>query len=336
MTVRSFGRLADGEEVIEATIRGPGVSARIITYGAAIRTLEVETSAAPRNVVLGLETLEHYVEHSHFFGAIAGRHANRIGGGRFTLDGREHQLTLNEKGRVHLHGGFKGFPRRNWRLLDAAPEAVTLGITAEDGEEGYPGGVEATCRYSIDGDGALAIALEATTDAPTIVNLATHSYFDLDGGETILDHLLEIPADGYTPVDEALVTTGEIAPVEGTRFDFRQGRAIGAADRETYDHNFVLARARRDPPATVARLTGPRSGLTLEILSTEPGVQFYNGAYLDMAVPDTGGRLRGRNSGLCLEPQLFPDGPNKPGWPSPVLRPGETYRQRTLYRFTGA
>jgi aldose 1-epimerase len=329
-----FGRLEDGTEITETTIAGGGLRVGVLTYGAVIRMLEVDGSGGPRNVVLGFSNLDDYVQRAPYFGAIAGRHANRLAGGRFPLDGRDVQLTLNEAGRTHLHGGLAGFPKRPWTLADAGPEHVTLTLVSEDGEEGYPGRVEATCRYAIDGDRTLAIELTATTDAPTIVNLAAHSYFDLDGDETILDHLMEIPAEAYTPVDGHLITTGEISPVAGTRFDFRRSRPIrGAGEHETYDHNFVLAMTRAEKPRLAARVVGPKSGRTLEVLSTEPGVQFYDGSYLRVAVPDGGGRMRGKNSGFCLEPQLFPDGPNKPAWPSAVLRPGETYRQRTVYRF---
>lgn len=337
MTVTTFGTLEDGTRVDRVTIAGGGLVVDLIGYGASIRDLVVDVGSGPKTRVLGLETLEHYTRHASHMGAIAGRYANRIGRGQFPLDGQTIDVTRNQAGIHHLHGGALGFGKRVWSLVDANASEASFQIVAEDGEEGYPGRVEVSCRYRISGDGRLTIELQGTTDAPTILNLATHSYFTLDGGADILDHRIEIPADAYTPVDEGSIPTGELAPVAGTVFDFRGSRPIrlmvdGA--RVGYDHNFVVARHRTNEPRLVARAVGPKSGTRLDVLSTEPGVQFYDAAKMNVPVVGTYGRRFGPCAGFCLEPQLFPDTPNKPQFGSAVLRPGETYQQVTEYRFT--
>lgn len=339
MTTTRFGVLEDGSAVDRIVITDGVVEAAILTWGAVIQDLRLLGPEGPHRVVLGLETIEDYVAVSPYFGAIAGRYANRIADGRFSLDGVEHRLTLNEAGRTHLHGGFRGFAQRVWKLVETDPTSVTLGLVSPDGEEGYPGRVEATCRYALvpgatTGEGRLRIEIAATTDAPTLVNLAAHSYFDLDGAGDSSGHILEVPAEHYTPVDDRLIPTGEIAPVAGTRFDFRSARPVHAdPDDPGYDHNFVIGRDRFAEPVLHARLTGPATGTTLEVHSTEPGLQVYDGSGLGLDRPGLGGRRYGRRAGLCLEPQVFPDSPNRPDFPSAVLRPGETYRQVTEYRF---
>jgi aldose 1-epimerase len=253
------------------------------------------------------------------------------------IDGRRHQLSLNENGRTHLHGGFKGFGVRAWRILAQDAESVTLAISAEDGDEGYPGRVEAVCRYRIEPPATIRTEFEATADAPTIVNLAQHSYFNLSGDDTILDHRVMIRADSYTPFDQDKIPTGAILPVAGTLFDFRELRPIrrsNGASRFEYDINYVVGAARVAEPRPVAHLESPRGDVALDVASTEPGVQFYDGCMMkEIPVPGLDGRRYGLNAGCCFEPQLFPDSPNHPGFPSAILRPGETYRQTTLFSF---
>ena len=326
----------DGTSVDLITISAGGTQAKILALGASIVDLTVPVHGQTRSVVLGLAELSDYVEQGRHMGAVAGRCANRIADGKFQLDGKSYQLPLNERGVTHLHGGMMGFGRRVWTVDAVSDASVTLSILSADGDEGYPGAVRARCIYTIDTGGQLTIDLSAATDAPTLVNLATHSYFNLAGSDTILDHQLTIAADRYTPVDARLIPTGEILSVDGSGYDFRKACGIGEQRAKTpngFDHNFVVSMTPSTDPRFMARLAAPSGDLALEVWSTEPGVQFYDGQYL----PDTDG-FRGRrgskHAGCCLEPQRFPDGVNKPGFPNVVLRPGETYRQITEYRFT--
>lgn len=332
---RLFGTLPDGEAVWCHTLAAPGLRAEVLTLGAIIRRLEVETPLGWRDVVLGFETLEPYRSDSPYFGAIVGRCANRIRDGRFTLCGRTHALALNDGGRVHLHGGLAGFDKRVWTVEEAGADRLVLALRSPDGEEGYPGTVTARCALGL-GPGRLGLELSAEADSPTLVNLAAHSYFNLDGGGSVRDHRLTVPAKAYLPVDEALVPTGEVRPVAGTPFDFRRPRRIGeGAEGVLFDHNFVLRTTRTDEPAFVARLEGATSGIVLEVHSTEPGLQVYDGNMLQTRTPVAPlGRPARRHEGICLEPQLFPDAIHQPSWQSPVLRPGERYRQVTEYRLS--
>jgi aldose 1-epimerase len=244
---------------------------------------------------------------------------------------------VNENGRNHLHGGFRGFGSRPWRLVDHDAASVTLAIDSPDGEEGYPGAVTARLRYIVQAPATLTMEIEAETDAPTLVNLAQHSYFNLDDSPTILDHQVRIFADAYTPTDADEIPTGEIVSVASSVFDFRALRPIRqvrGGERVIFDKNFVVDRARAATPRPHARLQSPLNGLTLDIASTEPGVQFYDGYMLSVPVPGLEGRNYAVNGGCCFEPQAFPDAPNHPGFPSTVLRPGETYRQSTRYEFS--
>ncbi len=328
-----FGNLADGTPIHEVGIRRGDLSASVITYGAVIRDLVFQR----RPLVLGFETLDNYIKYSPHFGAIAGRYANRIAAGHVELDGAAYQLSLNEGGKTHLHGGFHGFGRKPWRITDLSEHAVQLRLVSPDGEEGYPGEVEVTCQYSIDDDNCLRITLEGRTDRPTILNLAGHSYFNLDDTADTLSHLLEIPASHYTPVNAQLIPTGEIASVENSSLDFRVTRPVrdeGQTTAFAYDHNFVIAREQAKTPHLAARLTGPATRTCLEVRSTEPGLQFYDGSKLNVPVAGLGGRRYGPHAGLCLEPQLFPDTPNHANFGSAILRPGETYRQITEYRLS--
>lgn len=335
-SIERFGTLSDGNEVPLIRLSGNGIKAEILGLGAVIRSLDVDVGSGHSPRVLGLRTLDDYIQHSPSMGIIAGRYANRIGNARFNLDGREITLVPNEAGVTQLHGGPNGFGKRLWSIADHGASHVTLRLVSDDGDQGFPGRVEAFCRYSIAGDGLFRIELTATTDAPTVVNLAAHSYFNLDNSATILDHLVEIPADTYTPVDHLKIPTGEIAPVANTPFDFtalRPVRYSGPGAPIIYDHNYVVSMEKTAEPRLMARLIGPETKTEMQVLSTEPAVQFYDGTHLGVPVPPLNRPETKGNAGLCFEPQYFPDTPNQPQFGSATLRPGETYRQVTEYRF---
>jgi aldose 1-epimerase len=335
MSIARFGKMPDGTEIAEIVISAGDLTVSVINFGAVIR--DVRLKGVDHPLVLGFDNIGDYVAHSPHFGAVAGRSANRIGKGRFTLDGRQVQLTLNEQGKTHLHGGFNGFGKRAWRLLEHDATSVTLAIAAEDGEEGYPGHVEVKVRYTVVAPGSIRMDAEAITDAPTLVNLAQHSYFNLDDSADILDHRLRILAEDYTPAGEDKVPTGEIAPVAGSDYDFRQMRPIRLVrngQRVVYDLNYAAARAKSAAPRPMVRLESPKSRIALDVSSTEPGVQFYDGCMMNVPVPGLGDRRYPLNGGCCFEPQAYPDAPNHPNFPTSVLRPGETYRQTTLFAFS--
>jgi aldose 1-epimerase len=336
MALHAFGTTDDGLTVTEVSLALPsGLAASILDRGAVVRDLKIPTrNGASQRLVLGYRDLAGYCADQDYLGALAGRHANRIAAGRFTLDGKTHQLTLNEHGRTHLHGGLIGFSRRVWRILEHTDASVTLGLTSPAGEEGYPGRLEAFCTYRLVDPGTLSIHMTAQSDLPTIVNFAHHSYFTLNYGHSIRDHLLQIDADHYTPTDPDLIPTGAIVAVADTPFDFRHLRPIAALDIP-YDINFVLRRA-QGGLYRAARLQRPGAGIAMEVYTTEPGLQFYDGSYLRASHPGLDGRPHFPHAGLCLEPGRFPDGPHHPNFPSPVLRPGEVYRQTTEYRFLDA
>jgi len=343
-----FGTTTRGEAVAVYTLKNAhGLELRVIDYGGIILSLKVpDRNGAFDDVVLGYDSLAGYLRSSPYFGAIIGRYGNRIGGGRFTLDGKTYTLAKNN-GPNHLHGGLKGFDKVVW---GAAPfeGADSVGLvfryTSPDGEEGYPGTVRATVTYTLTDRNELIFDYAATTDRATPVNLTQHSYFNLagDGKGDILGHVVTLNADRFTPVDSTLIPTGEIRSVAGTPFDFRTPTAIGARialDDEQlryglgYDHNFVLNKGADAGPTLAARVYEPASGRVMEIYTTEPGLQFYSGNFLD-------GTLRGKNGvvyrhryGFAMETQHFPDSPNKPSFPSTTLRPGEQYRSRTIYKF---
>jgi aldose 1-epimerase len=346
VTRAPFGKLADGTAVESFTLRNAhGVEVRAITYGAIIVSLRVPDRAGHLgDVVLGHDDLTGYLAKPAYFGAVVGRYGNRIAKGRFTLDGKTYSLATNN-GPNHLHGGVKGFDKVVWKA-DAPPAAgdasVTLRYTSRDGEEGYPGTLTARVTYRLSDRDELTFEYAATTDKPTPVNLTQHSYFNLAGaGSDILGHVLTIDADRFTPVDPTLIPTGELAPVSGTPFDFRKPTAIGARIGEDdeqlrrgggYDHNWVLNRA-GEGLRHVGRLADPSSGRTMDIQTTEPGVQFYSGNFLDGTITGKGGTVYKHRSGLCLETQHFPDSPNQPSFPSTILRPGEEYRSKTVLTF---
>jgi len=314
-----FGTLPTGERVERHELSSGRLRASVLSYGAIVRTLEVSGV----NVVLGLPTLEDYRTRSRYFGAVVGRYGNRIAGGRFTLDGVEYRLPANN-GPNSLHGGVEGFDRKPWTVADVTGSSITLQLVSPDGDQGYPGTLTVSVTYTL-ADDALRLDYAAETDAPTVLNLTNHSYFNLAGGGDVLGHVVRIGADHYLPVDEDKIPTGERAPVKGTPFDFTTPRAVGDRLDGAYDHCYVLGDG--SGGMTVVE---PVSGRTMEVTTTEPGVQFYAGGMLDgTATP------YGPHAGLCLETQHFPDSPNQPAFPSTVLRPGESHTSSTTYRFTG-
>lgn len=344
--VRAFGETA-GQAVQEITLRnGAGAIAKVITWGAVVRDLLVpKPGGGLQRVVVGLNTLDEYTKYSNHFGAIAGRFANRIKGGKFTLDGVAHQLLCNQDGRHSLHGGGMGFGKRPWRLLHVEHASVMLGLVSPDGDHGYPGTLTVTCRYTLTETNTLRVELWGHTDKATIINLCHHSYFNLDGSPDILDHSLMIRANIMTPVDADLIPDGSMAPVSGTPFDFRTPRPVRLmgedGQRQWYDHNFVLRRERKEIDASglevahAATLASAKSGLSMEVWTTEPCIQLYDGFKVNVPVTGHDGASYKANAGLCLEPQFAPESPNLPHMPSTVLRPGDLYRQVTEYRFGG-
>ena len=331
---RHFG-MTDGQDVSLYTLTNAhGFEVSITNFGGAVVSLKApDRHGSFADVVLGYETLEEYVQNPRYFGGLIGRHANRIGLGKFSLSESVVQLTQNN-GANHLHGGAKGFDKRLWKVIDHTTN-LKLEYFSSDGEEGYPGNLTARVTYSLSAENELTIDYEATTDSKTIVNLTNHSYFNLAGQGDILGHELTLHAGAFTPVSQELIPTGELKSVDDTPMDFRRGKAIGT-DLESaggYDHNFVLSNFDGSlQPA--ARLYEPGSGRVLEIFTTEPGIQFYSGNFLDGSLSGKGGVVYHKYTGLCLEPQHFPDAPNHPNFPSTVLRPGETYRHTSVYRFT--
>lgn len=345
ITKKYFGKLTGGAEVYLYTLTNHrGLEAGIITYGGAIASLKVpDRNGTLGDIVLGFNSLEEYARNPRYFGGLIGRHANRIGLGKFSLNGIDYQLPQNN-GANHLHGGFKGFDKRVWNAkeeLKTDAAVLHLSYLSEDGEENYPGNLTASVDYSLL-ENELSIEYRAITDKDTIVNLTNHSYFNLRGAGTILDHELTLNAESFTPVAKDLIPIGEIRSVSGTPMDFRKGASIGSRIHDSYDqlgftggydHNFVL----NDWTGSlrcVGRLYEPATGRVLEFLTTEPGMQFYSGNFLDGSFGGKNGVIYERYTGLCLEPQHFPDAPNHPNFPSTVLRPGEEYKQTTILRFS--
>jgi aldose 1-epimerase len=347
VTVEPFGTAPGGETVECFTLTNRrGLRARLISYGALLTELRVpDRDGQSADIVLGFDSLAPYVAEDPrhpYFGCIVGRVANRIAGGRFTLDGREYRLATNN-GPNHLHGGVRGFDRRVWRAR-ALPEenGVLFAYTSPDGEEGYPGELTVEVRYTLTDDDELRIDYRAEANRPTPVNLTHHSYFNLAGAagtEGILDHVLTLEADHYTPVDETLIPTGEIRPVAGIVMDFTRPRRIGdgigrlGGDPGGYDHNFCL-RGEGGRLARAATVYHPESGRIMEVWTTEPGLQLYTGNFLDGSIAGKGGVRYGKHHGLCLEAQHYPDAVNRPEFPPVILRPGQVYRQTTSYRFS--
>jgi aldose 1-epimerase len=341
----SWGKIRTGQAVdIYKLTNASGVEANIITYGARVQSLKCpDAHGQIGDIVLGFDNLEGYLGENPYFGAIVGRYGNRIAKGRFKLDGKEYTLARNN-GDNALHGGLKGFDKVVWttkEVSSSAGPAVELTYVSKDGEEGYPGTLTATVRYTLTDAGELKLDYTATTDKKTVLNLTNHSYFNLagEGSGEILGHRLRIDADRFTPVDAGLIPTGELRSVAGTPFDFRQPHAIGErinADNEQlklgkgYDHNFVL----NGPAGTmrkVVRVTEPKTGRVLEVSTDQPGIQFYTGNFLDGTVKGKGGKAYGFRTAFCLETQHFPDSPNHPKFPSTVLNPGAPYKTSTVF-----
>jgi len=342
ITRESWGTTKAGEAVDLYTLENAnGMKVKIATYGGIVTELHVpDRDGNPADVVCGFETLAEYEAGHPYFGALIGRYGNRIAKGRFTLDGKEYTLATNN-GENHLHGGNVGFDKKVWKAEPVETDnsvGVKLTYVSPDGEEGYPGTLTSTVVYELTADNELKIDYKATTDAPTIVNLTHHGYFNLGGHDSgdILGHVMMIAADRYTPVDEGLIPTGELAPVAGTVMDFTKPTAIGARIKDIagggYDHNYVL-NSQDGSLALAARVSDPKTGRVMEVYTTEPGIQFYTGNFLDGSNKGKGA-VYNKHAAFCLETQHYPDSPNKPDWPSVVLRPGQTYRHTTVYRFT--
>ncbi len=338
-----FGKMPDGTVVEQYTLtNAKGAVAKIITYGALMTELHVpDRDGKLGDVVLGFDNLEAYLKGHPYFGATIGRVGNRIAKGKFTLDGRVYTLAQND-GPNHLHGGLKGFDKVVWRG-EVVPArngaAVRFAYVSPDGEEGYPGKLTATVTYTLTDDNELRLDYTAKTDKPTPVNLTNHSYWNLAGEGDILNHELTLNADRYTPVDDTLIPTGEIAPVKGTVMDFTTPAPIGSRllllnnSPRGYDHNYVL-NGRGKGLKHAATAYEPRTGRVLEAFTEEPGVQFYSGNFLDATLTGKGGAVYHQYHGFCLETQHFPDSVNQPGFPSTILRPGKIYRTATVYRFS--
>jgi len=349
ITKAPFGKTAAGTAVdLYTLVNARGMKVTITNFGGIVVSCWVpDKDGNLADVVLGFDNLKGYLGKHPYFGALVGRVGNRIAGGQFELDGQRYTLAQNDHGN-HLHGGLIGFDKKVWhaepRMTDEGPQLV-LSITSPDGEEGYPGNLSVQVTYTLTGENALKIHYHATTDKPTPVNLTNHSYFNLKGqGEgDILDHQVQLLADRFTPVNQDLIPTSELRPVAGTPIDFRQGTAIGArVDQDDqqlifgkgYDHNFVLNKTRPGKLELAARVYEPTSGRVLEVLTTEPGVQFYTGNFLDGTNIGKGNRPYQHRYGFCLETQHFPDSPNQPAFPSIIVRPGKAYDSTTVYRFT--
>jgi aldose 1-epimerase len=339
-----FGQV-DGKAVTLYTLRNAsGAKARIMNYGGIVQRLTVaDRHGKFDDIVLGYDNLDGYLKVTPYFGCLVGRYGNRIGGGQFSLEGQTYTLATNN-GPNSLHGGLKGFDKVVWNTVQATRNSLTLQYLSKDGEEGFPGNLNVTAIYTLTDDNELKVDFKATTDKPTICNLTHHSYFNLagQGRGDILGHEVYLNADKITPVDKELIPTGAFDDVTGTPFDFRQPTAIGARinDPDTqlqygpgYDHNWVINK----PPGQFglqARVCEPTSGRVMEVWSDEPGLQFYAGNFLDGTITGKGGAVYQRRTGFCMEPQHYPDSPNKPMFPSTELKPGQTYHSRIVYKFS--
>jgi aldose 1-epimerase len=343
----SFGRLADGRTVEVITLSRDRLTARILTYGATLQSMCVPgRDGTVADVALGHATLADYVAHPQFIGSTVGRVANRIAGGRFTLDGRSYQVPVNN-GPNSLHGGTEGFDKVVWEVVDGNEADVTLRHVSPDGEMGYPGTLTATAEYRIEEDDTLSVEYLATTDRPTLCNLSNHAYWNLAGegsAQGAMGHLLTLPAEAYLPTDATAIPTGEFRPVAGTPFDFREPTAVRARVRDSsdeqivfgrgYDHNWVIGRDVSAAPRRLARVEEPKSGRVMELLSNQPGVQFYSANFLDATTSGKAGKLYRMGDAIVLEPQMFPDTPNHSEFGSIRLEPGQTYRNLILWRFS--
>jgi aldose 1-epimerase len=342
-----FGTTLDGQPVDLYTLRNAkGAEATIMTYGGTVTSLKVpDRKGNFGDVVLGYEKLDGYLTNSPFFGCLVGRYGNRIAKAQFTLEGKIYTLAINNPPNS-LHGGPTGFDKRVWNVTKAevGPDGPRLELTylSKDGEEGFPGNLNVTATYTLTDGNALRLEYTATTDKETVCNLTHHSYFNLAGKGDILGHLVYINADKFTPVDSTLIPTGELKPVDMTPFDFRKPTAVGARINDSdeqikfgggYDHNWVVNKP-MGKLGLMARVTEPATGRVMEVWSTEPGVQFYTGNFLDGTITGKDGRVYQRRNGLCFEPQHYPDSPNQPQFPSTELKPGQAYKNTILYKFS--
>ncbi len=336
-----FGKTPDGTAVERYTLTNGRVTAKVLTYGGIVSELHVpDRDGKPGDVVLGFDTLDGYLKGHPYFGATVGRFANRIAGGKFSLEGKDYTLAVNN-GPNTLHGGLKGFDKAVWKVEKSTDSSLALSYLSKDGEEGYPGNLTVHVTFTVTKDDALRIDYKATTDKATPLNLTNHSYFNLAGpaSGTVLDHVAQIEADAYTPVDDTLIPTGKIAPVRGTPLDFTKPMALGARFSELkaepigYDHNYVL-RGHGELTALAARVRDPKSGRVLELYTTEPGVQLYTGNFLDGTLTGKGGVAYKKNAAFCLETQHYPDSVHHPEFPSTILKPGSAYTQTTIYKFS--
>lgn len=348
MEKQIYGTTPEGEEVEQYTLRNEdGMEVQIITYGGRITSLKVpDKNGNYEDVVLGFDSLEHYTNENPYFGALIGRFGNRIADGKFSIDGTEYSLAQNN-GENHLHGGKKGFDKVVWEAerKEDNPNVLKLTYTSADMEEGYPGKLETTVTYTLNENNSLDVEYQATTDKRTIINLTQHAYFNLSGdfSEKILDHLVEINADKYLPVNETLIPTGELREVANTPFDFRQPTLIGANIEEDneqlkrgigYDHCWVLEKEAGEMGFAASALH-PESGRFLEVYTTEPGMQFYTGNFLDGTLPQQHQQgTYSKRSGFCFETQHFPDSPNQENFPTVLLNPGEVYSSKTTFKFS--
>lgn len=342
ITQAPFGQLPNGETITQFTLTNAnGLVAKIIDFGGIITELHAPgRDGKLADIVLGFETIEPYLADSPYFGALIGRYGNRIAKGRFTLDGQEFTLPANN-GSNHLHGGAPGFDKVKWIAI-VDEDSLQLAYRSVDGEQGYPGNLDATVIYTLTDDNELIVRFHAVTDKATPVNLTQHSYFNLAGEGDILDHVLSIDADAFVAIDAESIPLGALAPVTGTPFDFRTPRPIGERieqpDKQLrhglgYDHNFVLNKPDGKAMTRAAHVCEPESGRVLELFTEEPGVQFYSGNFLDGSLNGKGRSYQHR-SGFCLEPQHFPDSPNQPQFPNTILRPGEVYQTESRFRFS--
>jgi aldose 1-epimerase len=352
VTKSSFGTLPDGRAVDLYTLKNGGVTVKITNYGATITEIDTpDRHGNSHNITLGFPDLAGYVTNTTgpgttYFGATIGRYANRIGGAMFELNGVTYHLPANNNGNT-LHGGPNGFHTKLWSASSSVgPDgpAVTFSYTSPDGEEGFPGTLVTQVTFTLTRQGALDMKYQATTDKDTVINLTNHAYFNLagEGSGDVYDQLLRIDASSYTPVDATLIPTGQIAPVAGTPLDFRSLTPIGARIRDSfqqlvlahgYDHNFVIDQQKKSGLSEAAFAVDPGTGRTLRVLTTEPGVQFYSGNFLDGSLVGTSGTTYRQGDGFTLETQHFPDSPNKPNFPSTVLRAGDTFQSETVYAF---
>jgi len=346
----SFGTTPDGKDVTVVTLtNGKGMTAKVLSLGAALYALDVpDRNGKPGDIVLGYPDLKGTFDNPQYFGNTVGRYANRIARGKFTLDGKQYSVPVNN-GPNSLHGGKVGFDKVIWtvdKVESGATPSVTLTYVSPDGDQGYPGKLTATAKYSLDDKNELTIEYTATTDAPTIVNITNHTYWNLsgEGSGSVMDHVLMIAGDAYLPTDATAIPLGEVRNVAGTDFDFRKAKPIGKDIRDSkeqqlvfgrgYDHNWVISRKEAAQPREVARVTDPKSGRVLSLWSAQPGLQFYSGNFLDATSSGKSGGIYRQGDAFALEPQIFPDTPNHPDFGSARLEPGKTYKNTMTYKFT--